>query len=240
MVEAPAPPVAAGEGLAEELPGLFDAEEVLLVGCLLVGEGRGDHHLVDLEVVVEVVEHVDDGLRGVGVEEGGVGGHPEAAPLGLLDRLHRLVEGALLGHRGVVPLAQPVDVHGEGEVGRGRELVQLLAHQQRVGAEEHVLAALHQLPDDLVDLRVHQRLAARDRDHRGARLQDRADRLGDRHPLLQHPGRVLDLAAPLAGQVAGEERFQFDDQRELVASLELLLHEVGADPHGLAQRHGHG
>src|ERR1044072_270380 len=92
VVEPPAPAVAARERLPEQLAGLLDPQEVLLVGCLLVGVGGRDHHLVHLEVVVEEVEHLDDGLRAVGVEEGGVGGDPEAAPLGLLDGRHGLVE----------------------------------------------------------------------------------------------------------------------------------------------------
>src|SRR5690606_24300884 len=59
VVQPPAPAVAARERLLEQLPGLLHAEEVLLVGRLLVGVGGRDHHLVDLEVVVEVVEHLD-------------------------------------------------------------------------------------------------------------------------------------------------------------------------------------
>ncbi len=47
----------------EQLPGLVDPEEVLLVGRLLVGVRRRDHHRVDLEVVVQEVEDVTDGLR---------------------------------------------------------------------------------------------------------------------------------------------------------------------------------
>ena len=41
--------------------------------------------------------------------------------------------------------------------------------------------------------------------------------------------RVLDLPAAPARQVAGEERLQFDDQRELLRPLHLLLEQVRAD-----------
>lgn len=119
VVEAPPGPVAAREGLLEQLTGLLDTQEVLLVGCLLVGVGGRDHHLVDLQVVIEEVEDLDDGLRCVGVEERGVGRDPEAARLGLLHRRDRLVEHPFLGDRLVVTLAQTVDVDGEREVGRG-------------------------------------------------------------------------------------------------------------------------
>ena len=70
-----------------------------------------------------------------------------------------------------------------------------VTQQLGVGAQVDELLALDQLVDDHVDLRVHQRLAAGDRDHRGAALLDRADGLLDRHALLEHVDRLLDLPA---------------------------------------------
>ena len=118
-----------------------------------------------------------------------------------------LVEDALLRDRLVVTLLQAVDVDREREVRAGLEveLVEPLAHQFGVGAEVDVLLALHQLVDHVVDLRVHQRLAARDRDHGGAALLHRGDRPLDRHPLTQQVRGLLDLAAPVALEVAGEQ-----------------------------------
>ncbi len=233
VVQPPLLPPAVAERLAEQFPRFLHAEEMLLVGRLLVGVGGRDLHLVDAEVVVEVGEHVDDRLRGVGVEERGVRVHREAARLGQLDRGHRLVEHAFLADRLVVPLLQAVDVHDPGEVGRRLELVQLLGQQQRVGAEEDELLPLDQLGDDHVDLRVHQRLAAGDGDHRGAALLDGADRLLDRHPLLEDGVRLLDLAAAGALQVAGEQRLELDQERELLIASQLLAHQVGPDAQGL-------
>jgi hypothetical protein len=132
-----------------------------------------------------------------------------------------------------VPFLQPVDVDDEGEVGRRLELVQLLGHEQGVGAQEDELLALDELVDDLVDLGVHQRLAAGDGDHRGTALQDRPDRLLDRHPLLEDRVRLLDLAAARALQVAGEQRLELDQERELLIASQLLLHQVRPDAHGL-------
>ena len=134
---------------------------------------------------------------------------------------------------------QPVDVHHPGEVAVRGELVQVLGQQQRVGAQEDDLLAAEQLPHDLVDLRVHQRFAAGDRDHRGAALLDRGHRLLDRHALLEQRRRLGDLSAARALEVAGEQRLQLDEERELVVAAQLLLDEIGAEPHGLAQRHGH-
>jgi hypothetical protein len=142
-------------------------------------------------------------------------------------------------HRGVVALAQPVQVHRPREVGRGGEVVHLLAHQQRVGAQVDELAARHQLGRDQVRLRVDERLAVGDRHHRRAALLHRGDRGLHAHPLPEDVRRVLDLPAAHTGQVAGEQRLQLDDQRELLPPGELLPGQVGADPQVLAQRHSH-
>ena len=117
----------------------------------------------------------------------------------VLDRRDRLVEHALLGDRLVVALAQPVDVDGEGEVRRRLKSNWSSCLRSSIGVRAQVdeLLALDELADHLVDLRVHQRLAAGDRHHRRAAFLDRRDRLLDRHPLAQHLVRVLDLAAPV-------------------------------------------
>jgi hypothetical protein len=86
---------------------------------------------------------------------------------------------------------------------------------------------------------MHQRLAARDGHHRRAGLQYGTDGLLDRHAALQHVSRVLDLAAAVARQVAGEQRFELDDQRELLVTQQLLLGDVRADPHRLPKWHRH-
>ena len=137
---------------------------MVLVRRLVVGVGRRQHHLVHAELVVEVVQHLDHRGRRVSAEERAVGGDPEAAPLRVPHVGHGLLEHTLLAHGGVVALLQPVDVHGPREVRRGRELVDLAGHQQRVGAQVDELLALDQLVDHHLDLGVHQRLAAGDGD----------------------------------------------------------------------------
>src|SRR5689334_9585692 len=86
---------------------------------------------------------------------------------------------------------------------------------------------------------MHHRLAACDRDHRSAAFLDRGDRLLDRHPLTQHVVRLLDLAAAVALEIAGEQRFELDDERELLAAADLVREQVPADSHFLAHWYGH-
>jgi hypothetical protein len=62
-----APPAA--EGFLEQLAGLGDTEEMLLVRLLLVRVARWERHQIDAQVVLEVVHHVDDVGRRIGVEE---------------------------------------------------------------------------------------------------------------------------------------------------------------------------
>ncbi len=98
---------------------------------------------------------------GIGaVEEGGVGGDAEAALDGLLDAFDGDVVAAFAADGEVVMLALAVEMDGEGEVLRGRELGQAALEFERVGAEVDVLLARDEAVDDLDDLRMQQRLAA--------------------------------------------------------------------------------
>ena len=132
MVEPPAAASPVRKRGAEQLVGLLDAEEVLLVRGLLVRVRGGDHHLVDRELVVEEVEDATHRLRRVVGEEGGVGRHPEAALLGRMDRRDRLVEDAVAADRIVVALAQAIEVDRPREPRRGLEQVELSLHEDRV------------------------------------------------------------------------------------------------------------
>src|ERR1700739_4796220 len=96
---------------AEQFLGFATAERMLLVGCPLVGiAGRNRH--ADIERLGEIQEcgHV---LSGMPVEYGGVHVDCESARLGGADRRYGAVKYALLRHRLVVVIAQPVEVDGE-------------------------------------------------------------------------------------------------------------------------------
>jgi hypothetical protein len=136
-------------------------------------------------------------------------------------------------------LAESVDVDGPREVGRRLEQMHPLLHEKCVRAQIDELLPFDELFGDQVDLRVDQRLASGDGHHRSAALIDRRHGLFDRHPLLQDVRRVLDLSAPGAGQVAGEERFELDEQWELLAPVQPLLEEIRAYPGLLSKRNRH-
>ena len=89
---------------------------------------------------------------------------------------------------------------------------------------------LEDLGDQLADARVDHRLAAADRDDRGAALVDRVEALLDRELLLDRRLVLADPAAAGAGQVAGVQRLEHQDQREPLGPRELLLGDVAGDP----------
>ncbi len=92
-------------------------------------------------------------------------------------------------------------------------LVQLLFQQQRVGAEMTNFLRAMMPAHDLRHFLVQQRLAAGDRHHRRAAFVDRLQAFRDRQALVQDFGRIVDLAAAGAGQVAAEQRLQHQHQR---------------------------
>ena len=194
------------------------SQEVLLVRRLVVGVAGREHHAFDAELhhLVEESAHA----VGIGaVEERGVGGDAEAAaaPLPASPSMRDVVS-AFAADGEIVMLALAVHVDGERQILARLEEIDLLFQQQRVGAQVDVLLARDQALDDLVDLRMHQRLAAGNGDHRRAALVHRAEAFLRREVLLEHVRRILDFAAAGARQVAAKQRLQHQHQRIALAA----------------------
>ena len=111
------------------------------------------------------------------VEQRGVGGDAEAAAEGLFHGVDGDVVSTFAADGEIVLFALAIEVNAEGQVLARLEEIDLFFQQQRVGAEVNVFLARDQAFDDLVDLRMHQRLAAGDGDHGGAALVDGAETL---------------------------------------------------------------
>src|SRR6185437_1674684 len=109
VIETPFIAFTAAERLAEYLVRTLDAQEMLLVGCLLVCVGRRDLHHVDLQLVVEEVEDRTNRLGTVLIEERRVGIDPEAASFGILNRLDRFVENAVTTDGLIVTILHTVE-----------------------------------------------------------------------------------------------------------------------------------
>ena len=96
---------------------------------------------------------------------------------GLADRGVGDLVPAFLTDGKIVMLLLPVHMDGERQVLARREEMQLFAQEQRVGAHVDVLAARNEALDDLVDLRVHEGLAAGNGDGGDAAFLHRAEAL---------------------------------------------------------------
>ena len=226
------------EDVAEQFFGLVAGEEVLLVGRLLVGVAGRDHQPVDANLH-QLVEHHPDAV-GLGAEEkGAVRGHAETARFGRLDGADRHVPDAVAADRVVVILFKPVDVDGEGQVRIRLEVLQLALQQDRVGAEVDELLALGEAVGDLDDVLVDQRFAAGDRHHWRAALLHRVPALLRREPAAQDVGRMLNLAAAGAFEVALQQRLQHQHERVALGAPQPLTNDVFADLDRLSKRGSH-
>src|SRR5258706_213122 len=163
----------------------------------------------------------------------------EAARLGGPDRRYRAIKFPLLRYRLIVVIPKPVEMHGEEQVRRRFELIELLLQEEGVGTQRHEFLARHDPPDDGTDVFVDERFAAWDRHHRGAALIDRSEALLDREPPIEDRLRVVDLAATGAGEIASEERLEHQHQRVAFAAKQLLLEQVGRNLHFLEERYRH-
>src|SRR5579884_3128445 len=136
-------------------------------------------------------------------------------------------------------LALSVEVDGERQVLARLEQINLLFQQQRIGAEVDVLLALHETGDNLVNLRMQQWLATRNRHRRCAALFESLEALLGRELHFQHVPGILDLSAASTRQIATEQRLQHQDERILLAPLQLLFEDVSCHRPGLRNRYGH-
>ena len=136
-------------------------------------------------------------------------------------------------------LLEPVDVDNPAEARVRLETVELAFEEQSIRTQVDEAATVKERLGHFVDLGVQQRLATGNRDHGGAGLLNCSHRLLDTHPLAQDLRRVLNLSAPVAREVAGEERLQLHNERELLAPSQLLTSHVRADLDALAQWDSH-
>src|SRR5271156_840138 len=108
----------------------------------------------------------------------------------------------------------------------------LLLQKQSVGAKINIFLARDQAFDELADLRMHERLTARDGDHGSAAFVDGAETFFRSEIGFKNVRGVLNLAATRAGEIAAEQRLEHEHERVLLATGELLpKHIARHGPH---------
>ncbi len=125
------------------------------------------------------------------------------------------------------------------QIGRGFKQVQLFLQQESIGAQRDELLARNDAFDDLADVAMDERLAARDRHHRRTALIDGVKAFLHRQAPVQDRIRVVNLAATETGEIATEQGLQHQHQRISLAPAELLLEQICADAHFLQKRNPH-
>ena len=126
-----------------------------------------------------------------------------------------------------------------GSVNAGEVIPQLTPHEQAVGADIDDAALAQQAGDEFLDLRVDQGFAAANRDHRRSAVLSRGEAILQGHHVLEAGGVFTDAAAAGAGQVAGMQRFEREDQRESGRSPDFVLDNVPGDLNRQREREPH-
>ena len=231
---------AIGQDHLEELIGFAALEEAALIGRFVVSVAGRKHHALDAEfhhLVKERAHRV--GIRAL--EERGVGGHTESHFHGQANSCDGLLVGAFATHCEIVMFFLPIHVHAKRQVLRRLEQprFQLFFEQQRVSTEVDVLLARDEPLDNFLDLRMEQRLAAWNRNHRRAAFFRRIKALLRSEMTLENVRGILNLATARAGEIAAKERLQHEHQRVALAPAQLLCQHIASDGPHLTERNSH-
>ena len=199
--------IAITENLTEQATCFLSTEEMFLVGGFVVRIAGREHESFDAQVH-HLVKEFTHALRVCACEQGGVGGYAEPTFQRFAHGFNRLVVGAFPTDGEIVVLTLPVHVDYKREILAGLELVEFLVEQESVGTEINVLLARQDAFNDLCNAGMHERLASGDAHHGCATLVHRLEAFFRAEVFLQNMGRVLDLSAAGASQVAPHQRFQ--------------------------------
>ena len=206
-------------------------QKVLLIGSFVVRIAGRKHHAFHSERH-HLIEEITHALRIRAIEKRCVRGNPETPLNGFTDSLDGQLKAAFLADGEIVMFFISIKMHRKAQVLARLEKMKLFLKQQRVRAEINVLLPRDQPFDDLVDLRMHQRLASGNRNHRRAALLDSFETLFGSHIHFENVGRVLNLAASRARQIAPEQGFEHEHERIPPAPCRALAEHISHNrPH---------
>src|SRR5262249_38250799 len=150
---------------------------------------------------------------GIGaIEKRGVGGDAKTALDGFVNAFDGLLVAAFAANGEIVMFALAVHVNRKRQVLAWPEKMEFFLKQQRIRAEVDVLLPGHKARNDFVDLRMHERFSARNRNHGRTALVDGLEAFLGGELLFQDVRGILDFSAPGAGQVATEQRLQHENE----------------------------
>src|SRR5262249_52719817 len=135
-------------------------------------------------------------------------------------------EYAVTFHRLVVGFLQPIEMDVEEKAAGGPKFVQALADEHAVGAEVDVPSPFEDAPDQLAEFGVDHRFPTANAHDGGAALLHRGETLGYAELLPDGLGVLANSAAAGAGQVAGVQWLQHQDQGKTLLPGQLLAGDI--------------
>ena len=146
-----------------------------------------------------------------------------AAAIGLADRL-----GVLVGNQFLVQQLFQLRLHGR-RVNRGEVILHFLPHEHGVRADVNDTALFEQAGDEFLDLRINQRFAAANADHRRVTFLRHRETFFQRHHVLEVRGVFADAAAAGAGEIARVQRFELQHHGKLRRPAQFVFDDVTGD-----------
>ena len=114
-------------------------------------------------------------------------------------------------------------------INRGQVIAHFLPHEHAVRADVNDAFLPEQAVHQLFDLRINQRFAAANRDHRRVAFHRHGQAFFQRHHVLEVGGIFADAAAAGAGEIAGVQRFELQDHGKLGRFAQFVLDDVTGD-----------
>ena len=118
-------------------------------------------------------------------------------------------------------------------------ILHFLAHEHAVGADIDDAALREKSGDEFFDLRIDQRFPAANGDHWRAAFLRRGQAILEAHHVFEAGGIFADASAAGAGQIAGVQRFELQDQREPGRAQHFMLNNVTGDLRRQSERKAH-
>ena len=207
----------------EKFVGLLTLEKTLLVRSFVICITRTDHHSFNAEIH-HLIEKLSNRIRVCTIEESRVCGDAESAIDGQSNSFDCFLESSIAANSKIVVFLDAVHMHAECQIFARLEptCFEFFLQEKRVRAEIDVLLSLDQFLDDLGNLRMQERLAAGNRNHRSATLIHGLHALCNGEVSLENMGRELNLPASRACQIAAQKRFKHQNERIFSTTTKLL------------------
>ena len=114
-------------------------------------------------------------------------------------------------------------------VNAGQVIPHFFPHEHPVRADIDDAALLKQPGHQLFDMRINERFAAANRDHRRVAFPGGAQAILHAHHVFEAGGVFANAAAPGAGEVAGVKRFELQHQCKTGSALQFMFDDVPGD-----------